>query len=87
VKWGTGCVGISSASSDGSVSGTYRSVQCKRASANGNVDDRGAVVSCRWTLSNDEHSLCGMGSAGLLEMSCLWEGVESPGSWGTVVSR
>jgi hypothetical protein len=64
-----------------------RSVRCERASANGNVDDRGAVVSCGWMPSNDERSLCGMGSAGLLEMLCLWEGVKSPGSWGTVVSR
>jgi hypothetical protein len=28
------------------------------------------VISCWWTPSSDEHSPCGMGSTGFLEMSC-----------------
>jgi hypothetical protein len=31
---------------------------------------KGPVVSCWWTPSSDEHSPCGMGSAGFLEMLC-----------------
>jgi hypothetical protein len=31
---------------------------------------RGPVVSCHCTPNSDEHNLCGVGSAGFLEMSC-----------------
>jgi hypothetical protein len=54
-----------------------RSVRCERASRN--VDDRGAVVSCWWTPSSDEHSPCGMGSTGFLEMLCCRKASRVPG--------
>jgi hypothetical protein len=56
-----------------------RSVRCGRASGNeGRSSTCQPVVSCWWTPSSDEHSPCGVGSAGFLEMLCCRKALRVP---------
>jgi hypothetical protein len=73
VKWGTGCVGISSALSDGSRQARGRSVRHERLSGNGkegrlSTRRAGRRPAVSWMLSSDEHCLCGIKSTGSLEV-------------------